>query len=724
MHRLTWFVLLISFSNNVSLAQPNPVGDNRYDRVYTDSLKIEVIQANCISTCNGTLGDNIFPNGDFGSGVPNIVASDPGLAPGYIYMVNPPPNDGFYCIANNTTPWGWFAANAWIDIEDNGPEANGYMMVVNASYQPGLFYQKTVEVCENTLYEFSIDVISLIESHLPNLIRPNIAFLIDGNAVCQTGDIPPDEQWHTVRFSFTTAPGQTSINLALRNNAPGGNGNDLAIDNISFRACGPTLLTPEIVEFCKGVPTTIASVLANSPYNNPVYLWQIYTNGTWEDLPNSNNDSIDISDPIDGSLFRMVVASSLPNIAMLNCRVISDTIQLKLLPDLLVNATAQDVSCAGGSNATAAAEAITGTAPYEYAWDSGLSGSNISNLSAGNYLVTITDVLGCTGVASITITEPALLTASATASNISCFGIQDAAASVSVSGGTIPYQYAWSNGQTSANLTNLSAGNYQVTITDGNACTEVSTVSISEPTLLTSSVLATDVTCFGIQNATALYRFLVGHYPINMSGAMVKPAPIFPTSRTGNYQVTITDGNACTEVSTVSISEPTLLTSSVSATDVTCFGIQNATASVSVSGGTLPYQYAWSNGQTSANLANISAGNYQVTITDGNACTEVSTVSISEPTLLTSSVSATDVTCFGIQNATALVSVSGGTIPYQYAWSNGQTSASLANLSAGNYQVTITDGNACTEVSTVSISEPTLLTSSVSATDVTCFGLK
>ncbi|MDO8365430.1 MAG: LamG-like jellyroll fold domain-containing protein [Saprospiraceae bacterium] len=690
--------------------------------VYTDSLRIEVILANCSSTCTGTLGDNIFPNGDFGSGVPNIVATDPGLAPGYVYSVNPPPNDGFYCIANNTTTWGSFAANAWINIEDNGPETNGYMMVVNASYQPGLFYQKTVDVCENTLYEFSIDVISLIESHLPNLIRPNIAFLIDGIAVCQTGDIPPDELWHTVRFSFTTGPGQTSINLALRNNAPGGNGNDLAIDNISFRACGPTLLAPEIVEFCKGVPTTIASVLANSPYNNPVYLWQIYANGTWEDLPDSNNDSLEIFDPIDGSLFRLVVASSLPNLAMLNCRVISDTVQLKLLPDLLVNATAQDVSCAGGSNATAAAAAITGTAPYEYAWDSGLSGSNLINLSAGNYWVTITDVLGCTGVATVSITEPPLLTASATATNISCFGIQDATATVSVSGGTIPYQYAWSTGQTSANLANLGPGNYQVTITDGNACTEVSTLNVSEPTLLTSSATATDVSCFGIQDATAAVSVAGGTIPYQYAWSNGQTSANLGNLGPGNYQVTITDENACTEVATVSISEPALLNSSATATNVTCYGIQDATAAVAVSGGTIPYQYVWNTGQTSANLANLGPGNYQVTITDGNACTEVATVSISEPPLLASSATATDVTCYGIQDATASVSVSGGTIPYQYVWINGQTSANLANLGPGTYQVTIMDGNACTEVSTVSISEPTLLNSSATATNVTCSG--
>ena len=216
-------ILLWLFQLNGAIAQSGPLGT-------------------CTSICHGSLGDNIYPNGDFGSGIPNVIPVNPGLAPGYIYQTNPPPNDGYYSIANSTTPWGWFAADKWINIEDNGPEPNGYMMVVNASYPPGMFFQSTVAVCEGTLYEFSVDVINIFESYFTGTIYPNLTFMIDNVAYCETGDISNDEQWHTVRFSFTTAPGQTSLLLGMRNNAPGGYGNDLAIDNISFRACGPKLL--------------------------------------------------------------------------------------------------------------------------------------------------------------------------------------------------------------------------------------------------------------------------------------------------------------------------------------------------------------------------------------------------------------------------------------------------------------------------------------------------
>lgn len=152
---------------------------------------------NCTSACHGSLGENIYPNGDFGFGLPNVVPINPGLAPGYTYQTNPPPNDGLYTIANSTAPWGWFAANVWINIEDNGPEPNGYMMVVNASYPPGLFFQQSVAVCENTLYEFSVDVINIFKQQFQGSIKPNLSFMIDNVALCETGDIPIDEQWHT-----------------------------------------------------------------------------------------------------------------------------------------------------------------------------------------------------------------------------------------------------------------------------------------------------------------------------------------------------------------------------------------------------------------------------------------------------------------------------------------------------------------------------------------------
>ena len=189
--------------------------------------------------CNGSLGDNIFKEGDFGRGREVIFPYDPYLAPGYRYTTHTPVHDGQYTITNNIGDW-WDNWPTWLRIDDNSNDPYGYMMVFNASYEPGIFYEQNVyNVCENTLYEFSADVINLIRRRANDHLMPNVSFLIDNEEMYHTGYIPQDEKWRTVGFTFTTKPGQTTIRLTLRNNAPGGYGNDLALDNISFRACGP-----------------------------------------------------------------------------------------------------------------------------------------------------------------------------------------------------------------------------------------------------------------------------------------------------------------------------------------------------------------------------------------------------------------------------------------------------------------------------------------------------
>ena len=129
------------------------------------------------------------------------------------------------------------------------------MMVVNASFDPGLFYEEEITgICENTQFEFSADIINLIQRNVTDHILPNVAFLIDDEVVLETGVITQDERWKTFAFTFTTAPGQSSVKLSLRNNAPGGIGNDLALDNIRFRACGPpTAITSNAIDsiFCQ-----------------------------------------------------------------------------------------------------------------------------------------------------------------------------------------------------------------------------------------------------------------------------------------------------------------------------------------------------------------------------------------------------------------------------------------------------------------------------------------
>ncbi|MEL6143600.1 MAG: hypothetical protein AAFU67_18520, partial [Bacteroidota bacterium] len=224
--------------------------------------------------CGGNLGENIFDAGDFGEGTDNVLQVNPGVAPGYVYTTSVPPFDGFYTLTNNSSATFWpNIFDSWLQIPDNSSDPNGYMMVVNASFEPGLFYEQEVEgLCENTLYVFSADVINMIRNGVPNHIDPNISFLLDGVEEYTTGNIPKTEEWITHGFTFTTAPGQTSVILSLRNNAPGGIGNDLGLDNITFRACGPQAqILPETVErICEdGQFTTLSATITGDQYATP-----------------------------------------------------------------------------------------------------------------------------------------------------------------------------------------------------------------------------------------------------------------------------------------------------------------------------------------------------------------------------------------------------------------------------------------------------------------------
>ena len=283
--------------------------------------------------CTGTLGENIFTDGDFGSGSVTNLPSDPvGYAPGYSYQSNPPPNDGNYIISNNTSAWGSFASN-WIDIGDNSSDPNGYMMVVNASFDPGVFYEETIDgLCENTVYQFSADVINLLNT---GGIKPNLDFWIDGQYQFGTGDVPANAQWNSYGFTFTTTPGVTSLTLSIRNNAPGGNGNDLALDNIAFQACGPEIDINTSAPFiCNGQPISIFSSINGDQYSSPYLQWQVSADGgmIWTDMIGENNATLYLPNPEVDKLYRLAVANSPANISNPKCRVLSNSSEFQVAP--------------------------------------------------------------------------------------------------------------------------------------------------------------------------------------------------------------------------------------------------------------------------------------------------------------------------------------------------------------------------------------------------------
>jgi len=391
-----------------------------------------------------------------------------------------------------------------------------------------------------------------------------------------------------------------------------------------------------------------------------------------------------------------------------------------------------NVSCFGNSTGSASTNVAGGTAPYTYLWSNGATTASITNVPAGAYMVTVSDNAGCTSSASVTITQPsaALSVSIPSGTNVSCFGNATGSAVTSVTGGTAPYTYLWSNGTATANLSNIVSGNYTVTVTDNNGCTSSASVNITQPSAALNIGISssTNVNCFGnstggaitsVSGGTPAYAYLWsnGSSTANLSNVV-----------SGNYTVTVTDNNGCTSSASVVITQPSaaLNATVTSGTNVSCFGNATGSANTGVFGGTAPYAYLWSNGSSSANLSNVISGNYSVTVTDGNGCTSTASVVITQPSaaLNATIISSANVNCFGDATGSANTSVSGGTAPYIYLWSNGSANANLSNVTSGNYGVTVTDGNGCTSSASVIVTQPSaaLNATITSSTNVNCFG--
>lgn len=369
------------------------------------------------------------------------------------------------------------------------------------------------------------------------------------------------------------------------------------------------------------------------------------------------------------------------------------------------------VSCFGGNDGFAAVSSTGGTTPYSYLWSNADNDTLAGNLAAGSYSVTVTDANGCTGTASITITQPAALNVSMSTTAANCFGENSGSAAANITGGSGPFTYAWSpSGGSNASAPSLTAGNYTVLITDANGCTANASVAVTEPVAITTSMSSVPVFCAGGNTGSALVNaaggtgaFTYAWSPSGGSSALTWGLSMGP------YTVTVTDANGCTAIDSVAITEPAALVVTTSAVDASC-SMSNGSVSASATGGTGNVNYQWTNagGPAAAAWNNIPAGSYSVIVTDANGCSDTAVQMVNNIAGVTASLSAsTNITCFGGTDGMIDVDQAGGNGPYTYAWSPNVSANDIASsLSAGIYSVTITDGSGCTSTVTVLLTEP------------------
>jgi gliding motility-associated-like protein len=392
------------------------------------------------------------------------------------------------------------------------------------------------------------------------------------------------------------------------------------------------------------------------------------------------------------------------------------------LPLFLNIATYHNLSCFNDSSGYIYINTSGGMPPYSYAWSNSATTQDISGLSQGTYNLTVNDINGCVQTIAQALTQPQQLHSGISGTNVTCSGNSNGNIALSVSGGTGPYTYLWSSGDTTQNLNNVPASNYFVVIHDVNNCSTVNEFNVTQPQPITITTVITQISCFNT-NTGAIQLTATGGSPGYFYAWSTGQSDSIQTGlASGLYEITVTDSHTCSAITTVNLINPPALNDNMVARPPLCSGDSNGVINLIPSGGEPPYAFLWSNQDTTEHQSNLTPGMYVVTITDSRNCSIVDSVNIISPAPLVTSGLITNVSCSGDTNGAVYVTVYGGTLPYNYDWSNHSSTQNIIGVLGGTYFITITDAGGCQAVSRYVVVQPSQLTLSLTGTNVLCFG--
>ncbi len=713
-------------------------------------------------TCSGSLGDPVV-NVSFGigSGFTTLPTAASGASTTYNNVSDNCPNDGNYAVTNTTS--GCFS-NSWFTLTEDHTfgDVNGRMAIFNASYTVGEFYRQTVSgLCGNTTYEFASWIANILRPTACSSagIDPNLTFRIESLTgtllgTYSTGNIAESSAltWKQYGFVFTTPSNQTQVILKIINNAPGGCGNDLALDDITFRPCGPTIsVTANVPSICEGGTVNLNGSISPG-YINPQFQWQQSSdNGsTWSDIVGATSLNTSVASAPAGTKYRLLAAEQ-GNIGIGYCRIASSPVALTVyaFPKLTLPTTSTTpLEYCVGTSIDLTDFSSTPTSTFTWQLNNTAIGLNQTNgtgqvpvftaTNMGNSPITGTFTVsgsanGCTSQSqtfSVVIKPKPIVTLGA--DQAICVGNSVNLTAVA-SGGTPSYTYSWdniSNNNASQTVSPSATTIYNVTVTDAKGCkaTDDLKVTVNQAPSFTS-LTKTDAICYGQPNGTITVTGS-GTAPLQyrLDNNAYQNSNVFNAVAAGTYTVTIKDANGCMASKTVIVNQPNPMSVDVVVKNVSCFNGTDGAITVNVSGGIFPYSYSWSDGTTDTNsILGRPAGTYTLTVKDEKGCTTTTQAVIEEPIQISITGNVVHVTCNGGIDGKIDITAKSITDIKSYEWKNSKgtviaTTEDVEKLTADTYTVTVTDADGCKLITNYTIKEPAAISVSTTVTNTTCFG--
>lgn len=410
-----------------------------------------------------------------------------------------------------------------------------------------------------------------------------------------------------------------------------------------------------------------------------------------------------------------------------NSNTIDDVITAPTVTGVVVNNT----TCINGNGSINLT--ISPATNNSFIWSGGQTTEDLADLTPGTYTVTVTQFVTCTATGSFTVADnPSLPSPTATSVRTKC-SLSNGSVNATVTGGVSPYTYLWSDGQTTEDLADILAGTYTVTVTGANGCTQTVSILVGneDPPITLAATTQANTSCnsgngsINLTPSPAVPPAPLGGYTYTWSnGSTVQdPADLLP----GDYTVTVSTGGTCTATATYNVPDnPSRPVPTATPTQSTC-NLANGSIDASVTGGVAPYTYDWQGGETTQDLSNVAPGNYTLTVTGANGCTQTISVNVgnNDPAISLSANTTPNTACVGGTGSIDLTPTPA--VPpaplgsYTYTWSNGETTQDLTDLPPGSYTVTISMGGSCTSVASYNVADnPSLPTPTATPTQGLC----